>query len=101
MPWPSRLMMFGWRTRSSAYRLVLKILDQRPLQVIVEIVLQEYIKGLDDNGAVRRAWRSQHVTRRKNLGVASAAELFSMSYRLSSRQLLSESSLIVKLNTIL
>jgi hypothetical protein len=56
-------------------RLVLKILDQRPFEVIVEVVLQKDVQCFNDDGAVRRVWRCQHIASDKYLSIASAAEL--------------------------
>jgi hypothetical protein len=55
---------------------VLKVLDQGAFKIVIQIVLEENIQGLDNNSVVGRIWRGENVARDVNLGVASAAELF-------------------------
>lgn len=54
--------------------LVLKVLNQRSLEIRVQIVLQKDIEGFNDDVAVRRLRRCQDVAGKKNLRVAAPAE---------------------------
>ena len=55
-------------------RLILKILDQRSLQVGIEIILEEYIKCFYDDESVWRVMRRKHIAGQKDLGVAALPE---------------------------
>src|SRR5204862_2338582 len=55
-------------------RLVLKILDQGPLEIVIKIIMQEYVQRLDDDLAVGRLCRCERVTGEKDLGIAALPE---------------------------
>ena len=54
-----------------SYSLVLKILDKRPLEIRVEVILQENVQGLYHDEIVRRIRRGKDIPGQKDLGVAS------------------------------
>src|SRR5688500_1716016 len=56
-------------------RLVLKILDQCPFKIGIEIILEKNVQRLDDDTLVRRARRRHYVVRDKDLGIAAASQL--------------------------
>ena len=55
---------------------VLKILDQSSFKICIQIVLKKDVKGLYHDLAVIGLRRSQCVTRNKDLGITSPAEVF-------------------------
>src|SRR5687768_5513822 len=54
--------------------LVLKVFNQRSLEIGVEIILKKNIKSLDHNQLVRRLVICEIVLRNKDLGIAPTAE---------------------------
>ena len=57
-------------------RFVLKILDQSPFQIRIEIVLKENIQSFDDNLFVRRTRRCNTVRRKRGRGITTSAKSF-------------------------
>jgi hypothetical protein len=56
-------------------RFILKVLDQSPFQIGVEIVLQKYVESLDNDRRLRRLRRSERVFRQKDLSITPTPEL--------------------------
>jgi hypothetical protein len=56
-------------------RLILKVFDKRPFKVLIDIVLEKNIKGLNDDDGLRRVSRRKYIACSKDLGIAAASEL--------------------------
>src|ERR1043166_1949230 len=56
-------------------RFVLEILDQRPLQIVVKIVLEKDIQGLYHDLLMRRLKRCKDIVGEIDLGIAASAKL--------------------------
>jgi hypothetical protein len=56
-------------------RFVLKVLDQRSFEIVVEIVLEKDIKCLYDDIAVRGTMRRENIPRKVDLCVTASSKL--------------------------
>jgi hypothetical protein len=57
-------------------RLILKVLDKRPLKVVIEIVMKKNVKAFYDYELMRRLLRCDDIAGQKHLGVAASPEEF-------------------------